>query len=367
MPPSTSRRARARQCLVTLCLLLASGVCLAAAGTIEVVVGGTARVFQHHGRERPAIRGDQLYEGETVVTGSQANVKLRMLDEAEVWVRPDTRFKIEKYRSSQHGSPRDEARLHLISGSMRQLTGSIGKVSTADYRLTTPNATIGIRGTEFDAVFVTPQAAAALDTPAGTYNRVYAGTTALSGGVGPAIILNIGQAGFIGLTPNAQPQTLPTIPPFLNTTTPTSSAPAPAARNLQVSVRFGEPASGNVIATQRPGGRGNTEQQVRVLEGARASMVIVQGASSQTVVEVVATVSDNTATVQFAAQSQSAAGRSSSDSQGSRTATTLRVTLGEWTEVSGQGPWSGSGNSVISTGRRSQPPRVYLRVDEVVR
>lgn len=360
----TPWRVRKRHLFMALSVLLVSGVCLAAAGTIEVVVG-TARVFQHHGQERPAIRGDQLYEGETVVTGSQANVKLRMLDEAAVWIRPDTRFRIEKYRSSKHGSANDEARLHLVSGSIRQLTGSIGKVSTADYRLTTPNATIGIRGTEFDAVFVTAQAATALNTPAGTYNRVYSGTTSLSGGGGPVIILNTGQAGFIGLTPNAQPQTLPTIPPFLNTTT-TSGAPPPTARNLQVSVRLGEPASGNVISTQRPGGAGNSEQQVRVLEGARASMALVQGTSSQTVMEVVATVSGNTATVQFAAQAQSA-GRSGQESQGTRTATTLRVTLGEWTEVSGQGPWSSSGSSVISTGRLNQPPRVYLRVDEVGR
>ena len=346
----TPWRVRKRHLFMALSVLLVSGVCLAAAGTIEVVVG-TARVFQHHGQERPAIRGDQLYEGETVVTGSQANVKLRMLDEAAVWIRPDTRFRIEKYRSSKHGSANDEARLHLVSGSIRQLTGSIGKVSTADYRLTTPNATIGIRGTEFDAVFVTAQAATALNTPAGTYNRVYSGTTSLSGGGGPVIILNTGQAGFIGLTPNAQPQTLPTIPPFLNTTT-TSGAPPPTARNLQVSVRLGEPASGNVVSTQRPGGA--------------ASMALVQGTSSQTVMEVVATVSGNTATVQFAAQAQSA-GRSGQESQGTRTATTLRVTLGEWTEVSGQGPWSSSGSSVISTGRLNQPPRVYLRVDEVGR
>lgn len=366
MNNSTPRPDRTRHLLMALCLLLASGMCLAAAGTIEVVVG-TARVFQHHGQERPAIRGGQLYEGETVVTGSQANVKLRMLDEASVWIRPDTRFRIEKYRSSKHGSANDEARLHLVSGSIRQLTGSIGKVATADYRLTTPNATIGIRGTEFDAVFVTAQAAATLGTPAGTYNRVYAGSTALSGGGGPVIILNAGQAGFIGLTPNAQPQTLPTIPPFLNTTTTTSSAPAPAARNLQVSVRFGEPPSSNVISTQRPGGGGNTEQQVRVLEGARASMAIVQGTSSQTVVEVVATVSGNTATVQLATQAQSTAGRNSPGGQGSRTATTLRVTLGEWTEVSGQGPWSGSSDVVISTGQQAPVPRVYLRVDEVGR
>lgn len=352
--------------LMTLWLLLVSGACLAAAGTIEVVVG-SARVFQHHGQERPAIRGDQLYEGETVVTGSQANVKLRMLDEASVWIRPDTRFRIERYRSTKHGAPSDEARLHLVSGSIRQLTGSIGKVSSADYRLTTPNATIGIRGTEFDAVFVTPQAATQLNTPAGTYNRVYAGITALSSSGGPVIVLNTGQAGFIGLAPNAQPQTLPSIPPFLNTTTTTSNAPAPTARNLQVTVRIGEPAGSNVISTQRAGGGGVAEQQVRVLEGARATMAIGQGASWQAMVELVATVSGNVATVQLATQVQSGGGRNSSVNPGSRTATTLRVPLGEWTEVSGQGAWGGSGDVVVATGRLATVPRVYLRVDEVGR
>ena len=152
----------------------------AAPGTVQLIIG-SARIAKHFGQDRPALKGDAIYEGDTIATSANSNVQIRMIDGAVIWVRPESRLKIEKYKSDKHGATKSEAALLLISGSMREVTGSIGKTASADFKLSTPNATIGIRGTEFDAMYATPQIAAQLNTPAGTYNRVYEGSTSLEG------------------------------------------------------------------------------------------------------------------------------------------------------------------------------------------
>lgn len=336
-------------------LLAASPAALAAAGTIETVIG-SARVVQPHGLERPAVRGAEFYEGETLITSANANLKLRMLDDAQIWIRPDTRFKVEKYRSSQHGAPNDEAKLNLISGTMRQVTGAIGKASPSDYRLATPNATIGIRGTEFDAAFITPQAAAQLNTPAGTYNRVYEGSTAMSSASGQPIVLLRGQAGFIGLAPNEPARVLPTVPSFLGAAPTTSSAPPQAqVRRLVLLLRLD----------------GAPEQRNEVNEGDRTSVVVSAGGgraaggrpAGPVSQDAVVSVNGNQATVQFRGPAQVVA---TSGGPADRGPSTLTLPIGIWTEVTGQGPWRAS-RDVVSSSSGSGAPRVYLRVDEAGR
>lgn len=265
-----------RSVLLALTLAGGGGAVWAAAGTIQVLIG-TARITQHTGQQRPALRGDDLYEGDTVSTAANSNVQIRMIDDAIIWVRPGSQLKIERYRSDRHGAAKNEASLNLLSGTMRQVTGAIGKASPGDYKLSTPNATIGIRGTEFDATFATALIAAQLNTPPGTYNRVYVGSTVLEGPSG-RVELNKDEAGFMGMLPGDQPQVLPRIPAFM------ISKPAAAERvdatptkprSLQISVRFGEGDEDKMSSTSSRDT--NTEQRLRAVEGERATLVLAQG------------------------------------------------------------------------------------------
>ncbi len=365
--------------LATLCSL---AICLgaqgawASAGKIGIVVG-TARISQHTGQERPAQRGDDLYEGDTVATNTNSNVQIRMIDDAIIWVRPDSQLKIQRYRSDQHGAPKNEAVLKLLSGTLRQVTGSIGKASPGDYRLSTPNATIGIRGTEFDVTFATAGIAARLNTQPGTYNRVFAGSTVLEGPSG-RVTLNQGEAGFIGMAPGDNPQLLPRIPEFMSIQ-PNAAQRGEAApttpRSLQISVRLGDGEESTVSSISSRDN--NTEQRVRALEGERASLGFAQdpaagkaarvGArpASQSLFDVVAKVSGNKALLQFMAQSQSVG---SAGGQANKVVTSLSVNLGVWTDVSGQGLWSGSSANVISSSSaRPHNSKIYLKVDDLSR
>jgi len=370
-------------------ILLSSQSAWAIAGKIQSVIG-TARISKHTGQEYPAIKGDNLYEGDTVATGSNSNVQIRMVDEALIWLRPNTEFKITKYRSTQHGHPNNEASLRLLAGSMRTVTGVIGKANPGDYKLSTPSATIGIRGTEFDAVYATSQIAADLQTAPGTYNRVYMGGTSLQGATGQ-INLNTNQAGFMGEQATDSPRVLPSIPEFLNssgnstanlrappvTAPPPVTGPTPVAagpKQLLITVRYGDAGSGSVISTGS--GANNSEQRVQATEGERTTVTLYQStgsrrpgrsgvpAESATLIEFVAKISKETASVQFLSRNQNVNVRGS---QTTMVDTVLSMPMGVWTEVSGRGPWS-SGNSNVTSSSRdtsADKSKVYLRVQEI--
>ncbi len=382
--------------LSLLCAAMALGAqsAWAIAGKIENIIG-TARIAKQTGQIYAAIKGDNLYEGDSVATAANSNVQIRMVDEAIVWVRPNTEFKITRYRSTEHGETKNEAVLRLLKGSMRTVTGMIGRANTDDYKLSTPNATIGIRGTEFDAVYVTPQIAADLQTLPGTYNRVYMGGTSLQGPAGQ-INLNKDEAGFMGEQASDPPRVLPNVPEFLNTSGNSTanlraappSAPttelrrepvvAAAPKQLLISVRYGEADSSAVVST-RSGGGNNAEQRVQATEGERATVTLRQSTGLRrpgstavpveiaTMIELVAKINGETAVVQFSSRNQ---GSNARGSQTSMVDTTLTVPMDVWTEVSGRGPWiSGNSSNVTSSSRGAgaNESKVYLRVEEVRR
>ncbi len=93
-------------------------------------------------------RGSGLHNGETLNTGSRAFALIRLDDGTKMTLRPNTTFKIENVNVSK-GS--ENALLSLIRGGLRALTGAISRAAPNAFRISSSVATIGIRGTEFDA------------------------------------------------------------------------------------------------------------------------------------------------------------------------------------------------------------------------
>ena len=374
-----------------------------AAGIIQLVLGD-AHVSNASGLERPAQKGVQLYEGDTVWTSKLANVQIRMIDDAMIWVYPETRLKISAYdKTSGKGFKGEHVALELLSGGLRTVTGSIKQ----DYALTTPNASIGIRGTDYTAVFIGAGAGQDTRGEPGTYNRVFQGATFMQSGQ-TSIDIAQGQAGFASLQPRTPPQILQTIPNFLNgaPTSPTPpvaapapapapvSAPAPAAapppppppRQLLVTVRFGEPPneSSSVTTSSRGASNESQEQSIQVLDGQRASISTSQGtpASARAMpgitgvpglsgsqLEVQPTLSGNGVVMSFYSQMLLSSPGGTGPAQLQQVATTLSLPLGEWTEVSGRGPWASSQASETTSSRSSRQDirRIFLKVDDITR
>lgn len=90
--------------------------------------------------------GNEIFVGDRIFTGVKGFVRLSMIDDAKIDLRCNSEMLIEDYRLLR-GANRSV--LHLIKGSVRKITGSIGKVADDIYEMHTPLASVGVRGTEY--------------------------------------------------------------------------------------------------------------------------------------------------------------------------------------------------------------------------
>jgi len=90
--------------------------------------------------------GNEVFVGDRIYTGVTGFVRLSMIDDAKIDLRCNSEMLIEDYRLLRGGN---RSVLHLIKGSVRKITGSIGKVADDIYEMHTPLATVGVRGTEY--------------------------------------------------------------------------------------------------------------------------------------------------------------------------------------------------------------------------
>lgn len=132
--------------------LLAIGLSFASAAAVEVgeVTFSRGVVTGQIDGEQPRLigKGVGLHNGETLNTGSRAFALIEFGDGTKMTLRPNTTFKIENVNISKGN---ENALVSLIRGGLRALTGFISKAKPSAFRINTTVATIGIRGTEFDA------------------------------------------------------------------------------------------------------------------------------------------------------------------------------------------------------------------------
>ena len=176
-------------------------------GTVDAV-SGTASVSDKTGKTLPLTRGLNIYEGQTINTGDDGEVHLVTEDSGMIALRPDTVFRVDEYKAE--GSSADKIFMSLLRGSIRSITGWIGKHNAAGYRITTPTATIGIRGTDHETTVRETNDG----DEAGTYDNVYEGSTVLKTPQGSAEVTP-GKYAFAARDKAAAPYFLRQQPHFL--------------------------------------------------------------------------------------------------------------------------------------------------------
>ena len=130
---------------VAMLLGMAAGQVLAAAARVDFVYGNVT-VAGLDGREQPLARGADLDNGDTVRTW-EGRAQLRFTDGAYVSLQPQSEFAIRDYRFDGKTDGTERGFFGLLKGAMRAVTGLVGRVNRDQYQITTPTATIGIRGT----------------------------------------------------------------------------------------------------------------------------------------------------------------------------------------------------------------------------
>ena len=97
--------------------------------------------------ERPLTQGDSVYVEDMVATGDKSFAILQFIDGAKVTVRPNSKIIIEQYVFN--GGDEDAATLNLVAGGLRIITGAMARTQPESYKVKTPTALMGVRGTEF--------------------------------------------------------------------------------------------------------------------------------------------------------------------------------------------------------------------------
>lgn len=160
--------------VLVLIALLLSQAALADSGRILYVNGRVT--VERDGKLYRAVPRAKVISGDKISTGADGRLHLRMSDDTLISLKPDTDFVIQTYRFAAAQEPRgttgtsqspaqtrrpataqaaadeaDSSVFSLLKGGFRAITGLIGQRNRNAFSVSTPVATIGIRGTSFVA------------------------------------------------------------------------------------------------------------------------------------------------------------------------------------------------------------------------
>lgn len=115
---------------------------------------GKINAVSKDNQQRELKLKSDLFEGDKIITGKKAYAVIVFNDESKMTLKAETEVVIEKHHFVTPESDENGATYKLIKGGIRALTGLISKIKKDNYKLKTPSATIGIRGTGFDVVWL---------------------------------------------------------------------------------------------------------------------------------------------------------------------------------------------------------------------
>jgi hypothetical protein len=116
----------------------AKGLVVASRGTVIATGAADSRELK---------QGDEIFVEDEIMTGPKSFAVVQFLDGAKVTIKPNSEIVIEDY--VYNGNADDKATLSLVSGGLRVITGAMAKNNPENYKVKTPVALMGVRGTEF--------------------------------------------------------------------------------------------------------------------------------------------------------------------------------------------------------------------------
>lgn len=117
-------------------------------GSITMTLG-QAHIFRPDGSHRSARAGTPIWVGDRIETAAGGHVHIRFVDDALVSVRPNSRLVVEDYHYDSSQVHRSLVRFRLDQGVARSISGAAAEGARDRFRLNTPLAVIGVRGTDF--------------------------------------------------------------------------------------------------------------------------------------------------------------------------------------------------------------------------
>ncbi|MGI9301762.1 MAG: FecR family protein [Gammaproteobacteria bacterium] len=150
------RLCEATDCVEETARLAAAQPSRAAANAVGRVVfqRGRLEATSKAGSARPMTVNGVIFEGDTLRTAPRSAAVLVFRDQSRTTLLGNTEFRVEQAQYDEAGTGKNLMAMRLIKGGLRALTGLVAQLTPAAYRVNTPVATIGVRGTGFDLLCV---------------------------------------------------------------------------------------------------------------------------------------------------------------------------------------------------------------------
>jgi hypothetical protein len=101
-------------------------------------------------------QGQRITGPNTITTGGDAQVVLNFDDGGRVVLHQNTEFRIVDFRYNQSKADENRAIFDIIKGALRVVTGVVAQRNQRGFQVRAPQATIGVRGTDFMVAIVNP-------------------------------------------------------------------------------------------------------------------------------------------------------------------------------------------------------------------
>jgi hypothetical protein len=143
-----------------------------------VWVKGVVQAISPDKKVRALQRRDFIYEHDTISSQAGGSGQIVFSDNTLFSISENSTIKVDQYRFTKSGKVSDEKYVvDVVKGGFRTVTGLISKAGPNNYKVNTPVATIGVRGTEIvghvdvngKGFFSVPQGAADFTNSAGTF------------------------------------------------------------------------------------------------------------------------------------------------------------------------------------------------------
>ncbi len=119
-----------------------------AVGEVTIVLGKA--YIEGPGRSRAAIKsGSAINVSDSIFTTANGHVHIRFEDGGLVSVRPGSRLDVVRYDYDKARPEQSSVKFNLQEGVTRSISGDAAKSARQRFRLNTPIAAIGVRGTDF--------------------------------------------------------------------------------------------------------------------------------------------------------------------------------------------------------------------------
>ncbi len=204
---------------------------------------GRLRAVDKEGTTRSIQLGGPLYVRDQLETDAGSHALLVFRDGERITLQESSGFLVAAHRFNASAESTSEAAFKLLKGGVRAMTGTIGLKARGNYRMETPVATTGIRGTIYDhfcagdCITERPASADNLQAlqddgnarrPDGLYTQVIEGAIEQKSAAG-TFVLEAGQSNYVA-NPNLPPVPFQRPPVFM------SNNPAPRPDTVPVNM-----------------------------------------------------------------------------------------------------------------------------------